>query len=214
MNLDELKSVWKEYDRKIESTQALNEKLISSMITERSTSRFEKVRVHYLLGTLWMVICLSFGVLILFSNPFDYKYTIQYIPMALFCVCLAILIGGILSAYSKLRSIKIDQSTLSASLRQIIDVYEKPKKFLNYTVVAFLITQVFLFPLSFLPKGIERMGLWLALGERLIPISISALLLFIAYKFGAFKERNAEKFKKDLTELEELKAMALELRKN
>jgi hypothetical protein len=90
-------------------------------------------------------------------------------------------------------------------------VYVKPKKFLRYTLVIFLVSQVFLFPLSFLPPNIERMGLWKALAERIIPISISALMLFIAYKLGAFKDRHGKKFREDQRELQELRTMSLEL---
>jgi hypothetical protein len=39
MNLEELKSAWQVFDKKIQSTQAINEKLIESMIRERSMSR-------------------------------------------------------------------------------------------------------------------------------------------------------------------------------
>jgi len=78
-------------------------------------------------------------------------------------------------------------------------------------VIVFLFSQVVLLPLSFLPKNIEQFGFWPAMAERLIPISISGFLLFAAYKLGAFKERNAEKFKDDLNELETLKAMKSEL---
>ena len=91
-------------------------------------------------------------------------------------------------------------------------MYEKPKKFLKYTLIVFLFTQVFLFPLSFLPPSIERLGFWPALAERMIPIAIVAGLLIIASKLGAFKERQGERFKNDLSELQELKAMAMELK--
>lgn len=82
---------------------------------------------------------------------------------------------------------------------------------MNYTVIIFLFSQVFLFPLAFLPRSIEARGLWPTLAERLIPISIAAIILFVAYKFGAFKVRHIDNFRKDLTELEQLKAMSAEL---
>lgn len=211
MNLDELKTAWKTYDKRLQSTQQLNERILINMITERSSSRFTKVRRHYVLGFVWMVICLLFGVAVLASNPFDYDYTLQYVPIAIFCVCLIILSAALLKSYVDLQQVTINHNTLQASLKKIITVYERPRKFLGYTLIAFLFTQVFLFPLSFLPRSIERLGLWLALGERLIPISIALLLLFAAHKLGAFKDRNGEKFKEDLSELEELKAMSSEL---
>jgi hypothetical protein len=64
--------------------------------------------------------------------------------------------------------------TIDDSLKKIIAVYEKPKRFVKYILIIFLISQVVLFPLSFLPRNIENMGLWTALAERLISISIAA----------------------------------------
>jgi hypothetical protein len=181
------------------------------MITERSSARFAKVRRQYLLGLAWMLICLLFGIAVLAGNPFDYDLAIQYVPTAIFCVCLTILITALIRSYVDLHSVTINHDTIEVSLKKIIAVYERPQQFLKYTLIVFLFTQVFLFPLSFLPRSIERLGLWAALAERLIPISVAVLMLFAAHKLGAFKERNGKKFKEDLNELEELKAMASEL---
>jgi hypothetical protein len=213
MNLDELKMVWLDYDRRLQSTQLINEKIIISMITERTSSRFLKVKRQYILGFTWMFICLCAGVLILASNPFDYQMPLQYVPIGIYTACIIILIIGMILAYNKLQKISIHHNTIDTALRKIISVYEKPKKFFTYTVIVFLFCQVVLFPLSFLPHHIGTMGLWTALGERLIPIAISALLLLVAYHFGAFKERHAAKFKEDLNELEELKTMSNELKR-
>lgn len=214
MNLDELKTAWKAYDRKLQSTQAINEKIIVSMVTERSGNRFSKVRKQYILGLAWMLICLMFSVLIILTNPFDYEYTLQYIPMVIFAVGVTILITGMTISYLKIHGITITHQNVGEALKDIIAVYEKPKKFLYYTVIVFLFSQVFLFPLSFLPRSIENKGLWPALAERIIPISIAALMVFVAYKLGAFKERHVDKFREDLNELESLKAMAAELAEN
>jgi hypothetical protein len=211
MNLDELKTAWKEYDRKLESTRAINEKIIASMIAERTGNRFSKVRRQYIAGFAWMFICASFGILVLMTNPFDYGTTLQYIPMVLFVIGLVILMAGMTIRFLALKKINFSHYNIGESLRRIIAEYEKPNKFLYYTVVIFLFSQVFLFPLSFLPRSIEARGLWPALGERLIPISIAALMLYGAYKLGAFKERHVDKFREDLDELESLKAMSAEL---
>jgi len=211
MNLDDFKTAWKVYDRKLQSTQALNEKIIASMITERSDNRFAKVRRQYILGFCWMFICMAFGILVILTNPFDYGQTIQYIPMVIFVSGLVILMTGLTMRYFALRKIIISHNNIGQALKQVIAVYEKPRKFLYYTVIVFLFSQVFLFPLTFLPRSIETSGLWPALGERLIPISIAALMLFAAYKLGAFKERHVDKFREDLSELEMLKAMSAEL---
>jgi hypothetical protein len=159
-----------------------------------------------------MVICLAFSILVILTNPFDYGYKIQYIPMGIFAICLIILIGGLLHAYRALKDISITHNNVDDSLKRIIAIYEKPKKFFYNTIIVFLLSQTVLFPLSFLPRHIEKMGLATALVERTIAISIAALILFIAFKLGAFKDRHAEKFKEDLNELQSLKAMSAELK--
>jgi hypothetical protein len=214
MNLDELKAAWKIFDDRLQATQVINEKIIISMITQRSSTRFSKVKTEYVLGLSWMLICLMVGCAVFFGNPFDYELTVQYIPIAIYCICLIILMASLVTAYLQWQNISITHNNLDVALRKIIAVYERPKKFINYTLIVFLATSVCLFPLSFLPHSIERLGFWPALGERLIPMSVAAFLLFIAHKMGAFRERHVEKFKEDLGELEELKVMSAELSKN
>jgi hypothetical protein len=211
MNLDQIKTAWKAYDSRLQSSKALSDKLIVSMITERSTSRFATVKRNYLVGFTWMALCLVPGIAIMAGNPFDYTYRAQYIPALIYCICLFILIIAMARHYSSLNNITLSQATLRAALKDIIAVYERPQKFTGYTLRVFVFSQLFLFPLSFLPKNIERMGVGPALVERLIPIGIAALLYYIAHKAGAFKQRDAQKFKADLTELEQLQAMADEL---
>jgi hypothetical protein len=212
MNLDELKTAWKEYERRLQSTQAMNEKIIASMIAERSGSRFSKVKKQYMLGFAWMIICLGFGVIVIVTNPFDYVYDFQYIPVIIFCIGLAILMWGMIRAFLQLKDVAVTHMNVDASLKKIIAVYEQPRRFFIYVIILFLFSQVVLFPLSFLPRNIGQSGLWPALGERLIPITISALLLFAAYRLGAFKDRDGDKFREDLNELQMLKSMASELR--
>jgi hypothetical protein len=159
-----------------------------------------------------MFICFAAGCTVMIGNPFDYDFTIQYAPIAIYCFCMIILLSGIAKAFYDLQHITLSQHNLDTALKKIIDVYERPQQFFKYTLYVFLFTSVILFPFSFLPKSIERNGLWMALAERLIPISISVVLLFVAHKLGAFKDQHGKKFKEDLSELEELKRMSLELR--
>lgn len=211
MNFDELKTAWQILDKKVTATKTLNDKLISSVITDRSSSRFQIVRRNYVIGFSWLTLCLMAGFAVIFGNPFDYEYKIQYVPMLIYCVGLIAIGGWMIQSYIQLGRIKLDQENIRAALSAIVAVYERPKKFMSYMLWGFLLSQVILFPLSFLPRSIERIGLWPALGERLIPISIALLMVFIAYKMGAFRERDGEKFKADLNELEQLRKIAAEL---
>lgn len=211
MNLEELKMAWSSYDQQLKASQRIQDEVITSMITNRSSSRFSGVRKKYMIGILWMMLCLIAGVVIITTNPFDYRFGLQYIPMCIYSTCILVLIIGIIKNYLRLHTITIEKETLEVSLKSIIQEYEKPQRFMHYTLIVLLFTAVVLFPLSFLPAAIEKMGWGIALAERLVPIAISALLLFIAYKLGAFREKNAPRFKEDLSELEQLKAMSKEL---
>jgi hypothetical protein len=212
MTLDELKLAWKAYDHKVEATQQLSEKVIISMITHRSDSRFNAAKRNYRIGFLWMAGWAAFALLICFTNPFDYQMAWQYVPVIVFVVCVVIFVVGMMNTYLQWSRISIQQATIDSALKKIIEVYERPRKFQQYTLYLFLFSQVILFPLSFLPRSIERAGFWPALGERLIPMAIAALMLYAAHRLGAFKERHKDKFREDLNELEELKAMARELK--
>lgn len=211
MNVDELKTAWQNLDKKLHATKTLNEKLITSIVTERSGNRFQTVRRNYLIGFAWLTLCLVAGLAVIFGNPFDYEYTMQYIPMAIYCLGLLIISGWMMQSYTHLGRIKLDQSNIRSALKDIVAIYERPQKLMRYVLWVFIFSQTILFPLSFLPKSIERVGLWPALGERIIPIAIAVMMLYIAHKLGAFKERHGTKFKADLNELEQLKMMVAEL---
>jgi len=212
MNIDELKTAWKEYDRKIESTREINERMLHSMISERSGSRFEGVKRRYRASMLWILICLTFSVLVITTNPFDYRYMFQYIPMAIFGVTLSVLFVDLARSYFTFQKITLTQYNVGESLKRIIAVYEKPRRFMRYLVIVFLFSQIVLFPLSFLPDNIEQAELLPALSGRLIPIGIGALLLFIAVWLDMFKDTHAARFRDDLNELMSLKKMSTELR--
>jgi hypothetical protein len=211
MNIDELKAAWNVYDKKVEATQRLNEKVIESMIANRSDDRFATVKRNIIFSFFWMFGWASIALIICLTNPFDYKMAWQYLPQWIFIACVAIFIVGMINTFVKLKSISITNTNVDSSLKKIIEVYERPQKFQKYTLILFLSSQVVLFPLSFLPRGIERVGFWRALGEQLIPMSITGLMVYAAHKLGVFKERHKDKFKNDLSELEQLKAMSKEL---
>ena len=213
MNLDELRTVWKEYDRKLQTSQAIQERIITSMIAERSANRFSRVRNQYRFGLGWMAACLVFSVIVIATNPFDYQYIIQYIPMAIFATGLSILLADMAKSYTAFQKILVTHYNVADALKRIIAIYEQPKRIIRYTVIIFVFSQIVLLPLSFLPPNVDRMGLWPALAERIIPISIGALLFLAAFKLGAFKERHVDKFKKDLSELQSLRNMSDELLK-
>jgi hypothetical protein len=107
MNIDELKAAWNVYDKKVEATQRLNEKVIESMIASRSDSRFSAAKRYYLFGFLWMFGWASFALVVCLTNPFDYQMTWQYVPLWIFIGCVVVFIFGMMNTFSKLKSITI-----------------------------------------------------------------------------------------------------------
>lgn len=213
MNIDELKTAWKEYDRKLQSSQSLNERIITSMIRERSRSRISRAQRSYIAALVYMFVVLSFCIAVFFGNPFDFRHEFQYVIIGIFIVCILIFIVSLIAIVSELKRIDIGRQNLDVSLKKIIGIYEKPRKLVNRAGLVVLIATV-LFPLSFLPRSIESHGVLMGIVLQVIPISLSILMIYGASKLGAFKDRFGEKFKEDLRELNELKAIAEELSNN
>lgn len=211
MNVDELKTAWQLLDRKLHATKTLNEQLIASMIAERSGNRFHTVRRNYLVGFTWLSLCLAAGLAVLLWNPFDYQYTLQYVPIVIYCLGLLAISGWMMQAYTQLDRVRLDYANIRAALAAIVSVYERPKKLMHYVLWVFILSQTILFPLSFLPRIAGRIGLWPAVGVTIVPVFVTVITLLIARRLGAFKDRHGARFKADLKELDQLKQMAAEL---
>lgn len=210
MNIDELKIAWQEYNIKLQSTQMLNERMISSMIGERSRSRISRAQRSYIAALIYMFVVLAFCIAVFFGNPFDFTHWYQYGIIGCFVVCISIFIISLITILAELGRIDMSQENLDASLKKIISVYERPRKLAYRTGGVVLIATV-LFPLSFLPKSIQSHGVLMGIVLQMVPILLSIVLIYVASRLGAFKDRFGEKFKEDLRELNELKAMSKEL---
>lgn len=214
MELEELKAVWKEYDAKLLSGKAISDKLIASMIKEKSQSRLSKVKQRYLFGIFYLMLWLIAGLAVVIGNPFDYTQILEFLPMVIYCVCMLVLIISMVNTNRNLQKIEINQDTIETSLSKIIAViekYENPNRFMGWTLKLMLISTTFLLPLSFLPRKIERAGLWNGIIDTIIPIAISFALVIIAHKLGAFKGRQGNRFVEYLHELKDLKGLSKEL---
>lgn len=209
MNLEELKAEWQQYNQKLVFSQRLNERLILSMLKERSRSRVSRIRRENWIYMGWMTGTLVFLGGIFAGNPFDFIYTWQYIPYGM------LIVGVILAIISLINSLRnftvnINKANLDTFLKRTIEEYEKNKKIqAAFGIIMLLagLSSVF----SFLPKKLAHKELWPALGETALMIGITLLIYFIAFKSGAFKNRKKEGFENDLKELNELKALSSEL---
>ncbi len=206
MKADELISNWKMYDKKLDATLMLQEKIVHTIIKERVSNRFSGLKSKYIAGITWMLICLLFSIAVLLTNPFDYKSSLQYVPMGVLAFCLAILTGKLVHTFQRIQNISIDHHSVEEALRRAIALYEKPKQFFQYTLITMIVSQTVLFPLSFLPNKLQRMSAGEAVIDTIIPMMISAAMLFIAHKAGAFKDRDEEIFRNDLKELNDFRS--------
>jgi hypothetical protein len=209
MELEGLKTTWGMYDKKILSTQNITQKLIESMIKERSVSRVERLKKQYFSFFALLIVEAGFMLAILFGNPFDFKYQIQFLPFLLLLMGIIVAFINLTRYYEKISKSLIDKN-IETFLNDILDFYEKNQKYEKwFGLILFSIG--FLVPLSFLPPKIEKYGVLKGLLDTAIPMAISLVLYFLAFKMGAFKKRHKENFKSDLEEYNELKEMSGEL---
>ena len=212
MNLEQLKTEWRQYDQKLALSQRLNEQIIQSMLRERSRSRVAKIRCD---NILYLVLMLSNLILlgaIFAGNPFDFKYDLQYIPFGILAAGVLIAIASLIKS---LQSFNVDLNTVNLDhfLRKTIGEFEKNKK-MQGRFGLLIFSSGMLTAFSFLPKKLEHKELWPALGETLLSMAITLAIYFIAYKLGAFKNRKKEGFENDLKELNNLKSISAELSEN
>ncbi|WP_435356262.1 hypothetical protein [Emticicia sp. SJ17W-69] len=209
MNLEELKSAWQVYDQKLQSSQAIDEKIIISMIKERSKSRVARLRrENALLSAILFVELLLLGAIFM-GNPFDFKYKVQFVPFIFLVIGIIMALAVLLKNY-KMLDTDISNTNLNAFLKKIIGEYEKSKQAEKWFGIIILSSGC-LTVLSFLPNKLDKKGVWPAMIDTAIPMMICLAIYFLAFKVGAFKNRKADGFKDDLRELEEL---SLELIKN
>jgi hypothetical protein len=210
MNIEQLKTEWQRYNEKLSLSQRLNDQMIVSMMKERSRSRIAKIRQENILHMISMVLTLAFLTGIFIGNPFDFEYSLQYVPYGLLAIGVLLAIATLVKSLQSFR-MNINKVSLDIFLRRIIDEFEKSKRMQRWFGTIMFSAGV-LTAFSFFPKKYAAKGLWLALGETGLMIAITVLVYVIAFKAGAFKNRKAEAFENDLRELNELKAISAELK--
>lgn len=202
MNLDELKSAWKVYDQKLQTSQLLTEKLIVGMVREKSKSRIAQIKRE----NKWFFALMVFELVVLgaifMGNPFDFIYKIQFVPYVFLSIGIIMALVAIYRS-NAIVNIDMNSTTLGAFLHNVIKEYEKNKKLEGWFGILML-TSGCLTTLSFLPNKLEKKGLNAALIDTLIPMGVCLIIYYLAFKLGAFKNRKSEGFKEDLQELEAL----------
>jgi NAD/NADP transhydrogenase beta subunit len=208
MNLDELKTAWIEYDQKLSISNRINEEILSGMIRDRSASRISRIRRSNFMLLTWMFIVLTFIIAIILGNPFDFKYSWQFIPYLVIGLGAFAAIGAILVTLRRF-DVNLSTSNLSGFLASIIEGYEKNKLMERwFGIILFAAGALTVF--SFLPKKLENKPLWPALGETGLMLLITLVIYFVAFKSGVFKNKAKQGFETDLNELNSLKKLKQE----
>ena len=127
MNIEDLKTEWVKYERKLETAQRLNEHIITSMLKERSKSRVAKIRTKNAIYMVLMILDLLFLAAVFVGNPFDFKYNIQFVPFGV------LVIGVLLAILSLVKSMQnfsgdLNKINLESFLKKSIGAYEKTRK--------------------------------------------------------------------------------------
>ena len=211
MELDVLKQSWERLDKKIQHTAIFNQTLVERIISSRVVTTVDKIKTMY--NGFYVVLGVETVALIgiLAGNPFDFKYTLQFLPYMLLMI-------GVVIAFFNLLHISRSIAKLSAKsaidhyVKEIVAIYDRNKRFEKWFGLSFLAVG-FLVPFSFMPNKIARMGVVGALIDTAIMILITWIMFIAAFKFGFFRNRHKEKLQKDLEDWKELKALANEMAK-
>ncbi|HYE54092.1 MAG TPA: hypothetical protein VD996_04585 [Chitinophagaceae bacterium] len=210
MNIDQLKTQWQRFDQKLQITQQLNEQLITSMLKERSRSRIALINRSNMTYLVLMTITMAFLGGILAGNPFDFRYTWQYIPYG---ILLAGVILAIISLIKSLLHFNVDLNAvnLQSFLQKTIAECEKSKRMQRWFGIM-IFSAGLLTAFSFLPKKLENKEPWQAFAETGLMLFITLTIYFAAFRLGAFKDRRQAAFRDDWQELQQLRSLSADLR--
>jgi hypothetical protein len=208
MDIEALKKSWETIDHKINNSALLHYKLVETIISSRVTSTVDRIKTLNKFFYITLVAEAIFLVALFLGNPFDFSYTIQYVPYG-------ILLAGVITAFLNL--VKISQTLQRASARQsvgdyiqqIVDVYNRNKKFERWFGMIFLGTGLTI-PLSFIPQKIDRLGLNQTILDVGIMTGVTLVIYIIAIWLGFFQPPYKKKLELDLKEWNELKDLAKE----
>lgn len=201
MNINDLQSIWTAYDQKITIQQSLTEKMILSMIRDRSRSTLAVMsRKNILLACLFLFYTLFFTACIL-GNAFDYTHPAYYIPLVLQGISCCIFAVLLLNTYSQIKQVNPAKENLSEALRKVIRVNDRHVLLSGRIWWGYFIAGV-LFPFTFLPRMINSKGMGEAIGFMAILVVVIGGSLLAAKKLRLFRDSHGDRLKENLHELE------------
>jgi len=196
-----LRAAWQTCDQQWQTQKKVSERLIRSMIRERSVTTLAAMgRQNLLLAGLFLLYT-AFFIACIVGNAFDYTAVVFFIPLSVQAV--ACLVGALLllSVYQRIKNISLANESLAGGLRQAIDANERHLKMIHKIWWCYFMAGA-AFPFTFLPAAIAKRGTAEALGYLVIPLVIILGMVLLAKKMGWFKSSKQESLKRHLAELE------------
>ncbi len=207
MELEALKKSWASMDKRIHLTATFNQKLVESIISSRVETTVDRIKKLNNFFYIVLSIEIVFLIALFVGNPFDFRYTVQYLPYALLLIGIVIAFVNLLRLSKALQKLSPAISSIDHYLKSLLSIYDRNKRFEKWFGLIFLSIGLVI-PFSFLPQKLDRMSWQGALLDTGIMISITVIIYIAAFKFGAFKNRNKVKLEKDLADWNELKTLA------
>ncbi|MBC7920122.1 MAG: hypothetical protein H7Z75_03445 [Ferruginibacter sp.] len=203
MNLDEMKTTWQAYDQRIAATHQLSERLVRSMMKDKSKGTLARMRQELRLVSVIFTAVIFFFSAVILGNAFDYTHWLEYIPTVLYMLLASTGLVLILGEYRQLRKVNLTKENLRESLRLVIRSHERFGAALG-KVWKLCMGAGFLFGVSFVARTIPKYG-W---GKAFLFVGGQALLILLLYAvarwlFDAFQDPHTAQLKENLRELEE-----------
>lgn len=207
MNLEELKATWKDYDQRLTATRAIHNKIVKSMIRDKSGSTLNKMRRMCLLTILLMGVIIWFCLMSIIYNAFDYEYSLQFLPLIIYVIVAAVFIVYLIKEYQNSK-VDLYNDNLKNSLNKVIALHESFMS-INLKLVLIFLSAGFLYLLNASFKVLQNQGAWSALLFLSGGVILNVGMLFIAQRMGAFKDHYGDSLKNLLHELEEFEEVEI-----
>lgn len=211
MELDALKGSWENLDKKVQQTTVFNQKIVETIISSRVMTTVDNIKNLNNFFYCVLTIEIVFLIALFIGNPFDFQYTLQFVPYVLLFIGIIIAFINLLRLSRAIRRLSPSTNSIGHYLQSLVSIYDQNQRFEKWFGIIFLSLGLVI-PFTFLPQKLERMSLSGALLDTVIMISVTVVIYITAFRLGAFKNRNKTKLERDLAEWNELKALASEMR--
>ncbi|KQS27770.1 hypothetical protein [Dyadobacter sp. Leaf189] len=178
MILEELKTQWNTLDQNLLATCQFNEKMLRSMLTDRSRGTLAIMQSKTARIAMFFTALLALFTAILAGNPFDYTHWLHYLPAFLYLLVVAAALAVAVNEYLFLRRVNLTGTDLRESLSSVIRVHERYQR-LAAKIWKLSLVAGFLLGISLLAPRYE------AFSSQKIALVIAAQALIVLLVYAA-----------------------------